>query len=202
MKADEDRESTESRVNVSSVAADGCVAAAAGHEGDAMERAFDACAAALYRYFVVRTGDAHLADDLMQQLWLAAKRGWNGVPAANVEYWLRAIAKNLIRTHWRREARRPGNRPCADPALAAALAERLATEPLADAELERREVRDQLLLAITALCASDQELIIGCYLDGRSHASLAESLGVSERAVEGRLYRARAALREKLKTLE
>lgn len=189
-------------MSVSSVAADGRVAAATRRDGAAMERAFDACAAALYRYFAVRTGDPHLADDLMQQLWLAAKRGWNGVPAASFEYWLRAIARNLIRTHWRREARRPGDRPGVDPALAARLSQRLAAEPLAPAELERREVRDQLRLAITALSAADQELIIGTYFDGLPHAALAQSLGISQRAVEGRLYRARAALRDKLKSLE
>jgi RNA polymerase sigma factor (sigma-70 family) len=163
---------------------------------------FDACASSFYRYFAVRAGDAHLADDLMQQLWLQARVKAAGIPPANLEYWLRAIARNLLLTHWRVKARRPGHQPMPDPDLAASLADRLVSEAIDAHELERREIRDQLLLAITELPAAEQELIIGCYFDDVPHAELAARLGISERAVEGRLYRARAALRERLRNLD
>ena len=166
------------------------------------ERVFDACASSFYRYFAVRAGDAHLADDLMQQLWLQARGKATGIPQANLEYWLRAIARNLLLTHWRVKARRPGHQPMPDPDLAASLADRLVSEAIAPHELERREIRDQLLLAITDLPAAEQELIIGCYFDDVPHAELAARVGISERAVEGRLYRARAALRERLRNLD
>jgi len=166
------------------------------------ERGFDACSTALYRFFVVRTGDSHLADDLMQQLWLHMKRGAAGVPPDRIEFWLRAVARNLLRTHWRVRARRPGQAAIADPRLAAELAERLASAEIPPTELETREVREQLLLAITELTADEQDLIVGCYFEGLPHARLAERLGVSERAIEGRLYRARQALRMRLSTLE
>ncbi len=64
--------------------------------------------------------------------------------------------------------------------------------------LARKEVQDQLLLALTGLSGDAQELLIGSYFEGRSHAELASMLNVSERAIEGRLYRARVALRDKL----
>ena len=57
---------------------------------------------------------------------------------------------------------------------------------------------DQLLLAITELTSEEQELIVGHYFHGRSHDELAAECGLSPRAIEGRLYRARRALREKL----
>jgi RNA polymerase sigma-70 factor (ECF subfamily) len=168
----------------------------------ALQRIFRRCGVGLYRYIRVRTGDDHTADDLMQQLWLSARRGVADVPEERIEFALRAIATNLVRTLWRQRKCRPPHVPIADPRLAAELAERLAHDDLPAAELERSELHDQLLLALTELPAADQELIIGYHFQDRSYADLAERLSLSVRAVEGRLYRARALLREKLSALE
>ena len=67
---------------------------------------------------------------------------------------------------------------------------------------QRKEARDQLILAITDLPTSEQELIVGYYFQDESHARLAARQGISERAVAGRLYRARQALRRKLRDLD
>lgn len=168
-----------------------------------LESVFDRCSAALYRFVCVRVGgDRHLADDLMQQLWIQARRSDRYVPEAELEYWLRAIARNLVRSHWRGNARRPAHLPLADPALAGDLAERLAGEELPAAALAKREASDQLLLALTELSAGDQELLVEFYFHEQPQAELARRFGLTERAIEGRLYRARQALREKLQHLE
>lgn len=168
-----------------------------------IEAAFDRCSSALYRYLAVRTGgDTHLADDLMQQLWLKAVASGDHLPVDELEFWLRGVAKNLIRTHWRTQARRLTLIPLPQPELAAELADRLVNEEWPPLLLERQEVRDQLLLALTELPGEQQELIIGHYFHDRSHAGLAAEMNVSERAVEGRLYRARQALRKKLQHLD
>lgn len=167
----------------------------------AIHAAFDRCSRAIYRYIAVRVRDAHLADDLMQQLWLQARTSGASVPDHEREFWLRGIAKNLVRTHWRRQARRPASRPLADPGLAAELAGRLGTKELPPETLERKEIRDQLLLAITELDSADQELIVEHYFHSRSQVELAAERGLSPRGIEGRLYRARQALREKLRNL-
>jgi RNA polymerase sigma factor (sigma-70 family) len=166
--------------------------------------ALDRYGASLYRYVVVRAGgDTHLADDLMQQLWLrATSNGGASVPDDEVEFWLRGIARNLLRAHWRQARQRPAHLPVADPAVASRLAERMAGEDLPPQILERREVRDQLLLAVTALPSQEQELIIGHYFHGRSLADLAETTGLTARAVEGRLYRARRSLEQRLRELD
>lgn len=173
---------------IEAVAADAC----------SFERVFGLIGPSLYRFLAVRIGDSHLADDFMQQLWLQGSRQSGRIPADELEFWLRAIARNLIRTHWRKQARRPAHVPVPDPALAAKIAQRLVSEELPPQELERKEVRDQLMLAITALPASEQELIVGHYFDQMSHAQLAAKWGTSERAIEGRLYRARQTLRSQL----
>jgi RNA polymerase sigma-70 factor (ECF subfamily) len=162
---------------------------------------FERYSRSIYRYVVVRVGDAHLADDLMQQLWLQARSSSTAVPKDELEFWLRGIARNLVRTHWRRQARRPKDIPLADPAVAQELADRLGTAELPPDLLERREVCDQLLLAITELASEEQELIVGHYFHGRPHEELAGECGLSARAIEGRLYRSRRALREKLRHL-
>jgi RNA polymerase sigma-70 factor (ECF subfamily) len=151
---------------------------------------------------VVRAGgDAHLADDLMQQLWVQAQN-LAVPPEGEIELGLRTIARNLIRSHWRRQRRRPQEVPLPDARLAAEMAERLICEELPDEALQSREARDQLLLALTELPAAQQELLLEHYFHGRSQPELAKRLGLSERAVEGRLYRVRLALREKLQHLE
>jgi RNA polymerase sigma factor (sigma-70 family) len=166
--------------------------------------AFDRCGAALYRYIVVRTGgDTHLADDLMQQLWLrATSNGGASVPDDEIEFWLRGIARNLLRAHWRQARHRPAHLAVGDPAAASRLAEQLASEDLPPQILERREIRDQLVLAVTALPSQEQELIIGHYFHGRSLADLAETTGLTARAIEGRLYRARRSLEQRLRELD
>lgn len=167
-----------------------------------MEAEYDRCAPLLYRFFAVRLSrDGHAADDLMQQLWLAASRNGAAVPAGECEFWLRGVARNLLATHWRTHARSIAA-PVADPALAAELAQALDAAPLPSTLLARREVQHQLLLALTRLNAEDHDLIVAHYWRGVEFAELGRRLGISARAVEGRLYRARAALRDRLNSLD
>jgi RNA polymerase sigma-70 factor (ECF subfamily) len=165
---------------------------------DTLDAAFDRCADGVYRYLAVRVGDAHLADDMMQQVWLAANSAAGRVSAAELEFWLRGVARNLVRNHWRRQSQRPSHVPIPDADLAAELSRRLVTEEIPDEVLQRREARDQLMLAITALDAEAQEIVMARYFDEQSHAELAKRFDATERAIEGRLYRARQALRKAL----
>ncbi len=166
--------------------------------GCELQQTWNRCCQSFCRYFTVRTaGDDHVVDDLMQQLWLRAAVHSPQL-RADPEPWLWRIAQNLLREHRRNHAARLERRAVADPSVAADLARRFDTEDLPPELLSRKEVRDQLLLAITSLAAEDQELIIDHYFDGRSHAELAASRGISPRAVEGRLYRARRSLKDRL----
>ncbi|UCC29466.1 MAG: RNA polymerase sigma factor, partial [Phycisphaerales bacterium] len=168
-----------------------------------LRRAFALHGRSLYRYFAVRTGgDTHRADDLMQKLWLQGRRNLAGVRPSELEYWLRGIARNLIRENWRKQAAAKRHLPVVDIVVACELAQKIASEDLPDEYLQKQEVRDQLILAITELGTIEQEVIVGHYFQGESQACLAKRFCISERAVEGRLYRARRALRRKLKSLE
>ncbi len=166
---------------------------------ESLEARFDRAAPGLYRFVAVRVGrDKHLADDLMQQLWLAAHRNGAKIAVGEFEAWLRGAARNLIATHWRRVGARPDGVLRADPAAAARLADMLATPSAPVNLLTSAEATSQLMLALTALDAEDQELLSEHYVRGQGHAAIAARLGIGVRAVEGRLYRARQALRQRL----
>jgi RNA polymerase sigma-70 factor (ECF subfamily) len=174
-----------------------------GDPAEAVQRTFERCGPALYRYFAVRSSrDAHLVDDLMQQLWLRAHVHAADLRDPNPEPWLWRIAQNLLREHRRKQAPYSLDGPMADPGLARVLAERFDTENLPDELLARKEVQEQLLLALTELTSDEQELLVGFYFEGHSQTELGEKLSISERAVEGRLYRARLALRDRLAHLD
>ncbi len=159
--------------------------------------------ASLYRFFYVRVNrDEHLAADLLQQLWAAAARNASRVPEAEIEFWLRGVARNLLNTHWRRVSARPAHVAMEDQFTGAALAERMTRERLPEEELGRRETQDRLLRAITRLPQADQDLIFAHYFEGMQQVDLSKRLGLSARAIEGRLYRARQLLRDALKESE
>jgi RNA polymerase sigma factor (sigma-70 family) len=165
--------------------------------------AYDRLGGSLYRFFYVRVGrDEHLAADLMQGLWAAAARNAGKVPEREIEFWLRGVARNLLNTHWRRVSARPAHVAVDDGKLGAALANRIGRERLPLAELEKREVQDRLLRAITSLPAADQDLVFAHYFEGIAQVDLAVRVGMSARAIEGRLYRARQMLREALREVE
>ncbi len=171
-------------------------------KADAIDALFDRHCRSLYRYVVVRMGgDAQLADDVMQQVWVAALRtGWS-VPADEIEFWLRGVARNILAAH-RRRLNRPKQLPLANRALASELAEALESSPLPPELVDKKETTDQLLLALTQLPSDAQELIAGRYFRGWTIERLADTLGLSVRAAEGRLYRSRQSLKQSLAHLE
>ena len=90
----------------------------------------------------------------------------------------------------------------ADRARTSELAKALESSPLPPELLDQKETKDQLLLALTQLPSEAQELIAGRYFRGWTVERLADTLGLSLRAAEGRLYRARQALKQALAHLE
>ena len=168
-----------------------------------MEYLFDRYSAGIYRYVSVRVGrNQALADELMQQLWLQGCKSGGAVPPDEFEFWLRRVAQNLISDHWRRKHRRPVQIPIENAAIAGELAERIDSELLPAEVVQKQELLDQVALAVTALPAADQELVVLHYVQGRPFGEIGERFGMSERAIEGRLYRARRKLKELLAHLE
>jgi RNA polymerase sigma-70 factor (ECF subfamily) len=144
----------------------------------------------LYAYAARHSGgDRTLAEDVTQETWLRAVREWRrSGPPENPLAWLITVAHNLLASYYRR--RRPDQ---LDADTAAALR---ASENGGSADV--RTIVDD---ALARLPAGQADLIEAFHLEDRKVAHIAEGRGISERAVEGRLRRARQRLRRELEVL-
>ena len=116
----------------------------------------------------------------------------------DLDRWLFGVARNVLRRHWRTLRRRGRNLPPepGDPDIT--LAERMDAGPLPQDIAQSNEASRELLLGLSKLPGEQQDLLLEVYAHGASQQEIARKLGLSVRAVEGRLYRARNALRERL----
>ena len=178
---------------------------------DRLPEAFRSVADGLYRWILLRVGrDRHVAEDLLQQTCHEAvrsrsrptKSACRPVGEDKYEAWLRGIAKNLVRRHWRQSKRRGTHVSIENPSVARQLAEDMVSRPLPTDTMIRDEISEQLLLAVTSLPAAEQRLVFAFYFDRRSQADIAQELHVTAKSVETKLYRVRNRLREVLKDIE
>lgn len=156
----------------------------------------------LWRFFVLRC-DAETAEELMQETCYQATRSLpDGLDGEELDRWLFGVARNVLRRHWRTLRRRGRNLPPepGDPEIS--LAGQMDAGPLPADLAESRETRRAVLEALSSLPAAQQDLLLDCYARGLSQQDLAEKHRTSVRAIEGRLYRARAFLREQLRQPE
>src|SRR5262245_24953006 len=166
------------------------------HEPDDWIRTFRATLPELYAFVARRTGgERTLAEDVTQETWLRAVQAWRtkGLPSEPIA-WLKTTARNLVLNHFRDARRRPLARVELD----------LERQPMpsggdgsgGDATGEERVAAMQHALA--RMRPADAQLIEAFHLDGCSTRELAATHRTSERAIEGRLHRARAKLKQVL----
>ena len=142
-------------------------------------------------------GDPDEALDLSQETFVAAYRAIGRYDGARpMRTWLSAIALNKCRD-WTRK--RKVRRFLSFAAPIGTDAEAIADDQVAvdDAASDRQEL-DRVRRAIAELPASLKEPLVLHTIEGLSQADTAAVLAISEKAVETRLYRARAKLLEKL----
>ncbi len=147
---------------------------------------------ALYAYASRRCGGKReLAEDVTQETWLRAVREWRvkGVPD-NPIAWLTTVARNLILNHHRRREGIPVELSSAD-LLASVDAQTMS---------DSAEIASLVNAALARMPARDAELLESFHYDRFKTAQLAEAYGTSERAIEGRLRRARERLRRELES--
>ena len=152
---------------------------------------------AVFRLARSHTGDDDAALDVTQQSFIsafAALRSYD--PGRPFRTWISRIAINKARD-W---ARRRMVRKVLSFALPLEDARDVADgEALADTVLADRSELARTLTAIAALPARLKEVLLLRTIEGLSQSETAEVLKVSEKAVETRLYRARAKLQEILR---
>lgn len=150
----------------------------------------------LYRFVRGYVGDASEAYDLVQEAFVAA---WRALARYDTKrsfgVWLKRIAINKCRDWRRRRAVRRFFYEAEDidrPGLD--IAEPIAATSVREDELARLDD------AIAALPASLKEPLLLSLTEDLSHREIGEALGITAKAVEVRLYRAKRSLNAALST--
>ena len=154
---------------------------------DDIRRVYRETVDALYGYVSRRCdGDRELAEDVVSETWLRAVRVWreDGLPEKPLA-WLSTVASRLLSNHRRRRSAESIDAPGREVAAPDA-AER-------DERTGRRTLVERALARLPLL---QSRLLEAFHFERRSVAEIATTFGFSERAVEGRLRRARLNLRQ------
>jgi RNA polymerase sigma-70 factor (ECF subfamily) len=156
-----------------------------------LERIYDDTIVELYGYVSRRCGGRReLAEDITQESWFRALRHWreHGVPK-NPIGWLTTVARNLVTSYFRRH--QPAALDDVSPAEILAAVD-------ANAVSESAEVASLVSQALGRIPEAEAQLLETFHYDRMKMSQLAALYGISERAVEGRLRRARERLRREL----
>jgi RNA polymerase sigma-70 factor (ECF subfamily) len=147
----------------------------------------------LYGYVSRRCGgDRDLAEDITQETWLRAVRDWSrkGVPESPIA-WLTTVARNQLLNLLQKKQMVPLEIVTPDEMLNA-IDDGRACESADIAAIVNR--------ALARLPEAQSRLLEAFHYEKCRVAQIADSFGISERAVEGRLRRARESLRKELET--
>lgn len=142
--------------------------------------------AELRGYLVHRLGNAHAADDMLQEIFIKSMRQGQGFcEIDNPRAWLFQVARNAL----------------VDQARGSKVLVALPDDLAAPEEGERAPVDELdacLLRNLAELPAEDRDIIEQCDLQGVRQLAFAQSHGMSLAAAKSRLLRARQRLREAL----
>ena len=141
----------------------------------------------LYQFVARRAGRSRqLAEDVTQETYLRAVVQWrNRRRPEKALAWLQTVARNLLLNHYRRkgpESLEASHVECV-----------LEAEPV-----DGPDAAALVYWGLARLGRRPRRLLEAFYIEGKSMRTIATDLGVSERAIEGRLRRARQALKDKL----
>ena len=151
---------------------------------------------AVFRLVRATIGDATEAIDVTQEAFISAFAALKRYdPDRPFIAWLKRIALNKCRDWARRRAVRAFFTRAVPLDDALSIADDAA---LADTQAADRAELALVSAAMTRLPARLREVLLLRAVDGLSQAEAADILGVSEKAIETRLYRARARLEEML----
>jgi RNA polymerase sigma-70 factor (ECF subfamily) len=134
-------------------------------------------------YLFGLVGDHHLADDLLQEVFLVVGRGGFD-PSRDFGAWCRGIARNLAREAGRRRRAQ---------ALPADVVELLAEAAPPPAEFDRR--LEAIRACLTTLAPRARQVLEARFVEGSPPRAIAAAIGWTANAVSVALVRALAALR-------
>jgi RNA polymerase sigma-70 factor (ECF subfamily) len=153
---------------------------------------------ALYRFALQMSGSAPVAEDIVQEVFLALLReecGYDPERGSLVAYLFGIARKLLLRQFERRRLDVPVDTGGAEEGRFTEPVD--ASDPLAD--LAARERVEALRRAVSSLPRRYREVVVLCDLEDVDYAEAASALGCPIGTVRSRLHRARLLLAEKLR---
>src|SRR5688572_30601682 len=139
----------------------------------------------LKRLATMLANDRDDADDLVQEAWIAA---WRRQPDATrpMRGWLTKVVRDLAGMKHRSDRRRAARHALTDDAQAPAAPDEL---------LEQIRLHRRLVELVIELDEPYRSTIIGRFVEGRTSAAIAQSLGIPAGTVRKRLHEALSRLR-------
>ena len=173
----------------------GLVARAIQRDSEAFGQLYEACLDRIYRYVYYRVNSTTEAEDLTEQVFLKAWEAIDRYEQRGVPFlaWLYRLAHNLVVDHYRSQRQTV---PLDDLRETEEASEDI--EASVHAQLDAEEVRE----AIQRLSPEHQQLITLRFVEGLSHAEVAQIVGKSEGATRVVQYRALQALARALECRE
>ncbi len=171
-------------------------------DGDAPRGIEDALAHADALYNLARylTRDPTEAEDLVQETYLRALRGWHEfAPGTNLKAWLFRILRNAFVSRYRQAVRHPAADPydTTEPSPEEAATGEAQARGVLGSDQLRRVLSSEIETALRSL-SDDARTVILLDLEGLTEGETAMVIGCAVGTVKSRLNRARAALRAKL----
>ncbi len=166
-------------------------------DGEALAREAIAHVHALHRLARRLTGDDREAEDLVQETYVHALAALDRFePGTDLRAWLLRILRNAHVSAWRRSRRGP--RPLEE--------DEKDDGPIAEDPFLRGDLGPEQLRAVVgteieealAALGPDARALVVLHLEGLTDRELAEVMGWPLGTVKSRLFRARAALRDRL----
>lgn len=157
---------------------------------------------AVVRVVAFRGSEAKISEDVVQDAFLKAFANLHRLEKpALFRSWLLQITANRARDYLRMETRRSRFLKEAGPQLVARGRQANGSQrngPVGT-PMERQELKDRITRQVEALPEPYQQVACMRYLEDRSYPEIAEELGVPEKVVKQRMWRARTILRVKLR---
>jgi RNA polymerase sigma-70 factor (ECF subfamily) len=150
----------------------------------------------VYARLYLETGNAHRAEDLVQETYLLAFRSISQLQdSAGFRTWLLAIAQRVLIDAGRRETRLKRTPPgTADLPLS----EIASAQPVPEQEVRREELRRNVLAALRSLPEEYRLPLTLRYIAGADATAIGEQLGLTNGSLRGRLHRGLKMLRDRL----
>jgi RNA polymerase sigma-70 factor (ECF subfamily) len=164
---------------------------------EAFEQLVRQTARSLFAKLFLQIGDAHRAEDLVQETYL---RAWQNLSklsdAKNFRAWLSAIAQAVLvdATRWDSRKKRKGTATKDELKISEAI------DPAASPtdSIDRQEQHERLLTILRNLPSEYRDVLTLHYLGGADYQTISRQLGISNGSLRGLLNRGMKLLREQI----